>query len=443
MPVPNDGHFLCFVDKHRKLILHLTQGLKTNFKVIPHILSNSKNSTSREFNKLLPYLSSHSFSNFMKSLILILLTVTFLSTKAQPTVNDITPDHWIIPADQGDDFVVHPVPADLKGKVVLLDFWFTQCAPCVVTIPDLNELAKNNPDLVVLSITYNTDADIQKFLKSHLIDYPIGIDVDKNCIKKFKFEGYPHTYLFDRSGKMVWDGVPYFLPIELIYKTLGRNELINTLRSSGELPQETKSYYMSVTPTNLTEDIGTFSATGEKHFVAYNYSAPKLIENIYGYSGHRIICTDSTLNSEKYDLRFKYYEPLKKDQNARKVLVDMLPDRFGFKVTPVKKSVPVNELSVSDTAKLSAALTKHPGGTTFNMYNDTLQLFGTNLSTLANKLENHYKLVFTVPKGDKYDYDFYIPRNDVDKMIATLSSKYGITVSKKEDVITFWQIAKN
>ena len=65
---------------------------------------------------------------------------------------------------------------DLKGKVVLINFWATWCGPCRIEIPDLNELYKNYYDkgfeLLGISISDNKN-QLMKFKKAYNVEYPL------------------------------------------------------------------------------------------------------------------------------------------------------------------------------------------------------------------------------------------------------------------------------
>jgi len=66
--------------------------------------------------------------------------------------------------------------SDLKGNVVILNFWATWCGPCRMEIPDFNELYLKNKDqgLIILGIsTDDTKRGLSNFLKSYKVEYPI------------------------------------------------------------------------------------------------------------------------------------------------------------------------------------------------------------------------------------------------------------------------------
>ena len=90
----------------------------------------------------------------------------------------------------------------LLGKVVVLNFWFVTCQPCIEEIPDLNEVYKkykNNPDVVFASITFNEKEKVSKFLKKHPLDYPVISDA-RNICNEFSVNSYPTNMVIDKEG---------------------------------------------------------------------------------------------------------------------------------------------------------------------------------------------------------------------------------------------------
>lgn len=89
----------------------------------------------------------------------------------------------------------------LKGKVIVLNFWFTQCKPCVAEFPDLNELkAKFDPEKVVFfAVSWNDVATINTFMKNRQLDYTI-IPNGNKLISYFKIPHYPYNVIIDQKG---------------------------------------------------------------------------------------------------------------------------------------------------------------------------------------------------------------------------------------------------
>jgi thiol-disulfide isomerase/thioredoxin len=102
--------------------------------------------------------------------------------------------------------------ADFKGKVVLVDFWGTWCAPCREAIPHLVALSRKFKarGLAVVGLTYEksdpTDPETLEYVKQVVkeagIPYPILIGDGATQKLVPKFEGFPTTLLLDRAGKV-------------------------------------------------------------------------------------------------------------------------------------------------------------------------------------------------------------------------------------------------
>ena len=93
----------------------------------------------------------------------------------------------------------------LKGKVVLLNFWFINCAPCRTEMPDLNELKKeyaNNKDVVFIAITFDKEAAVKKFLQKTTFDFQIIADAIP-IIEEYMVEAFPTSIVIGKDGKVV------------------------------------------------------------------------------------------------------------------------------------------------------------------------------------------------------------------------------------------------
>ncbi|RME61090.1 MAG: TlpA family protein disulfide reductase [Candidatus Dadabacteria bacterium] len=97
----------------------------------------------------------------------------------------------------------------LRGRIVVVDFWTTFCAPCLEALPRLNNIAKQYgaDGVVVLAITYESaDTVVQNLKRLRLLDKVdnliIGVDANK-AYEKAGIEAIPVTYLFGRDGKRI------------------------------------------------------------------------------------------------------------------------------------------------------------------------------------------------------------------------------------------------
>jgi peroxiredoxin len=95
--------------------------------------------------------------------------------------------------------------SDLKGKVVVLNFWATWCPPCVEETPALNGLQQRIASRggVVLGVSVDEDeAAYQKFLKDNGITFLTYRDPSKKSAQDYGTIMYPETYIIDRHGKI-------------------------------------------------------------------------------------------------------------------------------------------------------------------------------------------------------------------------------------------------
>ena len=91
--------------------------------------------------------------------------------------------------------------ADYRGKVVLVNFWASWCGPCVQETPGLVQLHHERPDLAILAISIDEDQGAyQRFLERLHVDYTTVRDPDEKVAKMYGTDGWPETYIIDRSG---------------------------------------------------------------------------------------------------------------------------------------------------------------------------------------------------------------------------------------------------
>lgn len=103
--------------------------------------------------------------------------------------------------------------ADLRGQVVLLDFWATWCEPCIEEVPNLvatyEKLRARGFTIVGISLDKDKAA-LEKFTKKHKMDWPQFFDGqgwDNELAKRFKIQSVPTMWLLDREGKLA-DATP-------------------------------------------------------------------------------------------------------------------------------------------------------------------------------------------------------------------------------------------
>ncbi|PDT74579.1 thioredoxin family protein [Bradyrhizobium sp. C9] len=102
--------------------------------------------------------------------------------------------------------------ADLRGKVVLVDFWTYGCVNCVNTLPHVTELYAKYRDrgLVVIGVHTpefpfeHSATNVQAALKRHGILYPVAQDNNSQTWNAYGNQYWPAQYIIDQNGKIVF-----------------------------------------------------------------------------------------------------------------------------------------------------------------------------------------------------------------------------------------------
>jgi len=92
--------------------------------------------------------------------------------------------------------------ADLRGQVVLVEFWATWCGPCTMQFPDLKRWHKQyaKQGLRIIALTSEDAALVKEFVAAEKLDYPIALDSDDSIRRSYVAFALPTTVVIDRAG---------------------------------------------------------------------------------------------------------------------------------------------------------------------------------------------------------------------------------------------------
>jgi len=137
----------------------------------------------------------------IRSLATVLLAATFaLAASATPAPSPVAPDFTLRGAD-GRNVRLE----ELRGQVVLVNFWATWCGPCREEMPHLDTLYQKyrKSGFVLLGVNVDDDPKIALATAAKLnVSFPVLFDTDKKVSKLYDLNTMPSTVVIDRDGKM-------------------------------------------------------------------------------------------------------------------------------------------------------------------------------------------------------------------------------------------------
>ncbi len=136
--------------------------------------------------------------------VVVLAMALFRSSQTQPTSGP-APDFSLTLFDGHQGNVGQPVVrlSDLKGKVVVLNFWASWCIPCAQEAPELQATYEKykDRDVVFLGVDWtDIEGDALNYLKRFGISYANGPDLGTKIGPRYHITGVPETYVIDRNG---------------------------------------------------------------------------------------------------------------------------------------------------------------------------------------------------------------------------------------------------
>jgi peroxiredoxin len=98
--------------------------------------------------------------------------------------------------------------SDLRGKVVLVNFWATSCVSCVAEMPKLVEAwrryAPRGYETVAVAMSYDHPNAVAAFARAHALPFRLALDANGDVARAFgNVSVTPTTYLLDRGGRIV------------------------------------------------------------------------------------------------------------------------------------------------------------------------------------------------------------------------------------------------
>lgn len=135
--------------------------------------------------------------NLLKLLLILGMVVIACGSKEQTSQSGVT-DFSLFSLD-GEEYTL----SELKGQVVIIDFWATWCPPCRNSIPTFIRLYEkyHEQGFTILGVGLDDEQALVDFQKQMEITYPIFVG-DKDLAKDYGVTGIPKTIFIDKKGEI-------------------------------------------------------------------------------------------------------------------------------------------------------------------------------------------------------------------------------------------------
>ena len=329
----------------------------------------------------------------------------------------------------------------LKGKVVVLEFWATWCAPCVAEIPHLNQLSEEFRDKQVqfISVTDEGEDVIAPFLKRQEMKSWIGLDTDRSAFEAYGVRGIPRTFLIDQEGIIAASLHPAGLSSDMIEKVIAGEKIERpklpkpkTVESEGTDP----IFKISIAPTEKRKwpSFGTGSSKGYRKLDAEGITLHQALSSAYDVPKTRITGPETLLDSW-YTISAK----LPRDQFDL-LLQQALTTSLQLRVSNQKKSVEVLVLTAGeDSAEKLKPSVMGSGGSMTSGGRGKIKTINGEISRLAQSLEHVLERIVEDGTGieGKYDWEITYDEDDPNSVLAALKEQLGLQVRKEQREIEF------
>ena len=345
----------------------------------------------------------------------------------------------------------------LRGKVVVLEFWATWCAPCIAEIPHLNELAQSLSSNHVQFIAVDDEEPgvIKEFLAKKPMEGWVG--VGQKTFDDYGVEARPTTIVIDPQGRIaarlrpelvekdqllaLAEGKPVTFAADNLPPALSADQkksmmdAVAAMKNPATDPAGKPLFEISIRagdPAGVTMmTMGSGSDTNQAEYDMRNAPLGILIPWAAGVPGDRVTVHGDAakghynLHVSSPDLDIKQLAPL---------LESAVASAAAVKLTRVtaEENVYVIEATPQARAKLTLTVSNHGNMCYFDMRSGNLMMVKTSLDNLAPALEQALKVPVVNEAGiaGEFDASFALPKDSFDTAKAALESNLGLTLVK-------------
>jgi uncharacterized protein (TIGR03435 family) len=326
---------------------------------------------------------------------------------------------------------------DLRGQVVLLEFWATWCGPCVAAIPHWNELVEKfrGRPVQFISVTDEEEAVVRKFLAARPIKGWLALDTDGSMSKAYsggEALGIPTTLIIAPDGTVVGKTHPEAVTEALLEQLLSGDVAgVRAKLSAAQVPSIEEGIRGKQASPALFEvlirpgspNYGGMSRSPGK-FAAQGVALRDAIANAYGMAGTRIVM-DEVLGNTLYDVLGTV--PRSQADSLNRFIQQALETAFSLRVRREMREVDVFEMVAPNGPKPALRPWASGGGMT-RWGRGKATSVGMPLGSLASLLESVVgKPVIDETKlTGKFDFELTWDEKDRKSMVAAVREQLGL-----------------
>ena len=328
---------------------------------------------------------------------------------------------------------------ELKGKVVVLEFWATWCEPCVDAIPAWNQLEERfrGQPVVFLHITDESEAAVLEFLKTQRINGWVAPEAGAEVFKAFRVYGRPYTVVLDKAGAVASFPRSGGLTVEGLMGLLagqpGAEPAAPVARSTGTALAE---FYLSKSVSH--------GGTAQYGPASLNASAMPLeyaLEWLYGRIDRFDIKPEAgAAMAAAYDIRLRL--PVGREAKKKDFFLKGLESALGLKVVKSEREAEVYVLRKASGGPINVKERRDYGGTELN--GAVLEVKGGSFAAVASRL----KEVLRQPVLDEtgapgpFQYSFELDSENPRAVDLQLRKQLGLKLDRLRRKITVVEISR-